>query len=180
MKALNSSRRKRWGFSLVEVTIAIGLFAFVIVGIIGLFPAALKQRADAGFETRSVMIARQIYQGIEAGESLTAALMPDVDIKWEGNPTNSTLTLKNINDGVVLGFSKQGTTVNHIFSNKGSWASQDVGPPQQEITTKALVEATAAAGSGNVYEVTVSVGFPANLPAARRRIETFRKLVYSP
>ena len=32
-------------FSLVEVTVAIGIFAFVIVGIIGLFPTALKMQA---------------------------------------------------------------------------------------------------------------------------------------
>ena len=32
-------------FSLVEVVIAIGLFAFVIVGILGLFPAALRIRS---------------------------------------------------------------------------------------------------------------------------------------
>ena len=45
------------GFSLVEVTIAIGIFAFVIVGILGLLPAGMRLRADSAADTRAVLIA---------------------------------------------------------------------------------------------------------------------------
>lgn len=165
----------RAGFSLVEVTIAIGIFAFVIVAILGLFPAALRQRSDAAAETRAVLIAQQVFGGIAATGSVTNALSSDYSIKWDEAKSPS---LRNLSNGVVLGFSQNGTTVNHIFPNTNSWASTEIGPVEQNITTKAFVVATNL--SPGLFNVTVQVGYPANLPADKRRQQTFSSLVYAP
>jgi len=167
------------GFSLVEVTIAIGLFAFVIVGIMGLFPAALRQRADAALETRGVLVAQQAFGGILAANSVTNAVSSDYSIKWDvpaGDRSNP--SLRDLRSGVVLGFSENGTTVNHIFDSINSWSGLDVGPPAQRITAKALVVASNIAPG--LYSVRVDFGYPANLPADKRRVQSFTALFNSP
>ncbi len=155
----------RAGFSLVEVTIAIGIFAFVIVAILGLFPAALRQRSDAAAETRAVLIAQQVFGGVAATGSVTNALSSETN-----NPT-----LLNLSNGVVLGFSQNSTTVNQIVNGTNSWATPEADP---NITTKALVIATNV--SPGLFNVSVQVGYPASLPADKRRLQTFSSLVYSP
>lgn len=177
MKPANSSTSCACyaGFSLVEVTIAIGIFAFIVVGILGLFPAALRQRTEAAVETRAVLIAQQVFGGVAATGAVTNALSADYSIKWDEPKSPS---LRNLADGLVLGFAQNGTTVNHIFSATNSWASTDVGPPEQNITTKALVVASNVAP--NLYSVVVEVGYPANLPADKRRLQRFYSLVYAP
>jgi type II secretory pathway pseudopilin PulG len=162
------------GFSLVEVTIAIGLFAFVLVGILGLYPAALRQRSDAAVELRATLIAQQVFGGIRGANSVSNAVASDYSIKWT-EPKNP--SLRDYVNGVVLGFSQDGTTVNHIFDNTNSWASADVGPVAQNITTKALV--TASNVSPGLYAVTLQVGYPANLPADKRRTQSFQASVYA-
>ena len=162
------------GFSLVEVTIAIGIFTFVIVAILGLFPVALRQRSDAATETRAVLIAQQVFGGIQAN-SLTNALCSDYSIKWDASKNPS---LQNLTNGLVLGFSDKGTTVNHIFSGTSAWDSTDVGPPAQSITTKAFVSTTNVAPG--LYAVSVRVGYPAYLPADKRRVQNFSPLISSP
>jgi uncharacterized protein (TIGR02598 family) len=155
----------RAGFSLVEVTIAIGIFAFIIVAILGLFPAALRQRADAAAESRAVLIAQQVFGGITATGSVTNALSSETN-----NPS-----LRNLSNGVVLGFSLNSTTLNQIANGTNSWASPE---PDPNITTKALVIATNV--SPGLFNVRVQVGYPASLPADKRRLQTFSSLVYAP
>lgn len=170
-----SSLRHSAAFSLVEVTIAIGIFAFVIIAILGLFPAALRQRSDAALETRAVLIAQQVFGGVAAAGAVTNALSSDYSIKWDEAKNPS---LRNLSNGLVLGFAQNGTTVNHIFDNTNSWASTDIGPVAQNITTKAFVVATNV--SPGLFAVNVQVGYPANLPADKRRLQTFSSLVYAP
>jgi uncharacterized protein (TIGR02598 family) len=174
----NSTRSAGYaGFSLVEVTIAIGLFAFVLVGILGLYPAALRQRADAALELRSTLIAQQVFEGIRAANAVTNAVGSDYSIKWDDAGSKTAPTLADYVAGEVFGFSQDGTTVNHIFDNTNYWANTDVGPPEQSISTKALVVASNV--SPGLYAVTLQVGYPANLPADKRRLQTFQKLVYA-
>ena len=155
----------RAGFSLVEVTIAIGIFAFVIVAILGLFPAALRQRSEAAAEMRAVLIAQQVFGGIAATESVTAALSSGTN-----NPS-----LLDLSNGVVLGFSQNSTTANQFANGTNSWAPAE---PDVNITTKALVIATNV--SPGLFNVSVRVGYPASLPADKRRLQTFSSLVYAP
>ena len=160
------------GFTLVEVTIAIGIFAFVIVAVLGLFSVALRQRGDSALEARAVLIAQQVFGGIP-GYSLSNALSYDNLIQGPNSPT-----LKNLTNGLVLGFADKGTSVSHIFSDIGAWDSSDVGDPSQPVATKAYVSATNVAPG--LYSVSVQVGYPAYLPAAKRRVQTFSTLVGAP
>jgi len=167
------------GFSLIEVTVAMGLFAFVIVGIIGLFPVAMRQQTDAAFETRAKIIAEQIFQGIEASASLDKIFLPPlIDAGKEGK-----LQQKNLKSGpVLLGFADRGTALNHIYPGAGEWDKGDLGSgtTQQSVTYLARASVQQEGDNPALQRITVQVGYPATLPVAARRNETFTKLVYLP
>jgi len=54
------------GFSLVEVTVAIGIVAFALIAVIGLIPVGMKSARDAENDTRSSMIAQDAYSRLRA------------------------------------------------------------------------------------------------------------------
>lgn len=64
----------RLGFSLVETVIALGIFVFCIIGIVGLMPVGLNAVRSISNENNAIHIASSI-EGI-----------------WEVAPTNSTLS----------------------------------------------------------------------------------------
>ena len=82
------SRSARRGFSLVEVSIALGIMAFALVGIMALFPTALRSARESQQETRATFIARQIFADLNASESPTNALIAVGDSLT--NPTHRT------------------------------------------------------------------------------------------
>jgi uncharacterized protein (TIGR02598 family) len=155
-------------FSLVEVTIAIGVFAFVIVGIVGLFPVGLRQRQDSALEMRAVIISRQIFESIEAAGNLTNVSMTvgedeRVSVDLAQNP-------------LVLGYEVDGTAPGVNFkSDIGKWQS---GYVEQDVTTKSIVTATKI--NDQLYRVDVEVGYPAVLPVDKRRIYSFSRMAYTP
>jgi type II secretory pathway pseudopilin PulG len=178
-------RRRGAAFSLVEVTIAMGLFAFVIVGIIGLFPAALRNRSEAALDTRAAMIAQQIFEGLTASPSLDKALMPDEIEPQRQEEDQGSLAVKDLKSGPkILGYAEQGTTVNNIYDNDSVWANGDNSDTvrQQSIVLMARVAATPLSSlpANRVYLVEVDVSTPPMLPADKRRTRSFSQVVYSP
>ena len=59
-------------FSLIEVSITLGVMVFALVGLVGVFPLAVEQSRLCVNETRAAQLARMICSTLE-GESLTAA-----------------------------------------------------------------------------------------------------------
>lgn len=162
------------GFSLVEVTIAIGIFAFVVVAIMGLFPIAMKQRSDAAFETRAVLIARQIFETVDAAGSLTNVVLT----RGENDVVRTNLSnITNASTPLVLGYEYRGTEPGVLYASDPAarWSSQTI---EQDETAKARV--TARVVTNSLLQLTVEVGEPANLPADKRRILTFTSLIYAP
>jgi len=155
-------------FSLVEVTIAIGIFAFVIVGIVGLFPVGVRQREDSALETRAVMISRQIFESIEAAGNLT-----NVNLAV-GEDERVAVDL--VAQPLVLGYEVDGTAPGVNF--QGDIDKWDSGYVEQDVTTKSLVSTTNL--GGQLYRVDVQVGYPAILPADKRRVYSFSRLAYTP
>lgn len=58
---MKTTTRSSAGFSLVEIVLALGVFAFAIVAILGLFPAALTTAQRARAESIAPEIARGIF-----------------------------------------------------------------------------------------------------------------------
>jgi len=178
-------------FSLVEVTIAIGLFAFVMVGILGLFPTAARMRTDSALETRAVMIAQQLFSYVE-----TAGINPSVPsadftysvtgvVVRDGPALQVATTRTNIDlrqeGGVVLGYQNRSSMPYYFFgtTNAGAWTNMPVtvegattSTVDNEITTLARVYAEPAADGCHDYRVTVEVRYPAVAPLLDRSGET--------
>lgn len=55
----------RLGFSLLEIVLALSVIAFAIIGILGLFPAAMKTARESQNETRATLIAQQIFSDLK-------------------------------------------------------------------------------------------------------------------
>lgn len=173
-------------FSLVEVAIAIGIFAFVIVGILGLFPTALRIQSESAVETRASMIAQQLFDAVDLsiakwtnpsgnaftnitfrdGPGLVTANSRGVDITKAGSP-------------IVLGYQNKSSMPYYLWKQTGlaAWSNgigtgagaqeppdgAKVNPPalSNDIITLAKISASNVAGNPKLYQVTVEVRSPA-------------------
>ncbi len=181
MKAVRSN----CGFSLVEVTIAIGIFAFVIVGILGLLPAGMRIRADSAAETRGVLISEELFASVRAATNLGAVTVRDGPGLQASN--NQTINLTN-GDAVVIGYPSQTTVPYFLWGGKRT----DVGTPESAwvegkmplgAVTNAidtLARLSAISVGNGLYRVSVEVRAPAVLALSNSRPISFSTLVYSP
>lgn len=171
-------------FSLVEVAIAIGIFAFVVVGVIGLLPAALRMRADSAAETRGVLISEELFAAVRAATNLSSVVVRDGPA---GLPRNNQ-SINLLNNFVVIGFPAQTTVPFFLWGGdrrdagtpESAWV-QGTMPPgavTNAIDTLASLRATRVANG--LYNVTVEVRAPASVPLAKSRPATFSTLVYAP
>ena len=172
------------GFSLVEVAIAIGIFAFVVVGVMGLLPAGLRMRADSATETRGVLIAEELFAVVRASTNLPlVTIRTGPKLKSEDLRTTNIMTTP-----VVIGFPAQ-TTMPYYFygwsqpsgvawTNAGGSSSEVVASAANAIDTLARLTATRI--TNGLYNVTVEVRAPASIPLTNSRPSTFSTLVYSP
>lgn len=54
------------GFSLIEIVLALGIISFALVGIMGLFPVAMRSAQESQRETRAAQIAMQIFNDLKS------------------------------------------------------------------------------------------------------------------
>jgi prepilin-type N-terminal cleavage/methylation domain-containing protein len=182
MKSSSFYSAARGGFSLVEVSVAIGIFAFVAVGILGLLPAAMKIRADSAQETFAVMIAQQLFASIDAAPSLTNVAVPTG--AYSGNPPTMT---NNFNEkaSIVLGY-LTGTSFpfwsywqdpGSSWTNNGGTGAQIVESAQNNIAAIARLSITnASPADTNLVLVTVEVRSPVSIALSNSRPSVFTTL----
>ncbi len=164
------------GFSLVEVTIAIGIFAFVMVAILGLFPVALRQRTDAALETRAVLVAQQVFQSILSSTNTSQIFLPPLFLMGEEDPNLRNKALNSF--PVTMHYGRTGTAALGIFDGESGWSS-GVTETDADAVSRVRIDPVGSAAPG-LYRATVDYGRPANLPEAKRRNFSFSKLVYLP
>lgn len=175
----------RGAFSLVEVTVAIGIFAFVAIGILGLLPAALKQRADSSRETRATLIAEELFATLHAANSITSVVFRDGPKLERGNTQKINLLSP---DGVVIGYPPQTSVPFYLWGGDrerdttGAWVRGDLPPDAQNNNIEALAKMSAVAvpDTPGLYRVTVEVRAPANVPLTNTPTITFSTLAYLP
>jgi prepilin-type N-terminal cleavage/methylation domain-containing protein len=183
--AYGRRRKTDGGFSLIEVTVAIGIFAFVAVGILGLLPAALKQRADSSRETRAVLIAEELFATLQAANSITNVVFRDGPKLEETNSQKVNLLSA---DGVVVGYPPQTSVPFYLWGGDrardtaGAWVRGVLPPDALPNNIEALAKMSAAAvtNSPGLYRVTVEVRAPANVPLTNTPTVSFSTLAYLP
>jgi len=150
---LISSKNSPRGFSLIEIVLALGVIAFALVGIMGLFPVAMKSAQESMRETRATHIAQQIFSDLRTGTGTNRFLIVG------SSPTStSPLSLANNGASVVVAFDDKAvaTGTNASFSNAVPDASFLANVTVQTNTglpnlsqVEAAIEAPAAAASAN-------------------------------
>lgn len=160
---------------------AIGIFAFVAVAILGLLPAALKIRAESVQETLGVMIAQQLLSSVDAASSLTNVVFPTG--AYTGNPPVTTNNL--LDQSTVMGY-LVGTSFPfwHYYNNPGAtWTNAGaadtaaVESSRNNIGAIARVSVTNASSTlTNLVRVTVEVRAPVSLALSNSRVLTFTTL----
>lgn len=96
---------KNSAFSLVEVTLAIGIIAFALVGIMALFPAATKAALESQRETRATFIAQQILADLTSGPPTNTFLGTSAELAISNNRTPLNLATNNT---FVLAYTEEG------------------------------------------------------------------------
>lgn len=80
MNAAHSARRAAIGFSLIEIVLALGIISFALVGIMGLFPVAMKSAQESQRETRATLLARQIFSDLASMNPTNTFIATNSDI----------------------------------------------------------------------------------------------------
>ncbi len=177
------ARRSSAGFSLVEVTVAIGIFAFVAVGVVGLLPAGLKLRAESARETRGVLITQELLSSLQSAPDLTEVkFRKSLDQVDSANLLSSSSTdIKS----VLLGYPPQ-TSVPFYYTDQtggieSAWENGELGDTTGMIETLALVEVALVDPTiPSLYQVTVSVRSPASQPLTAGKPVEFTTQVFIP
>jgi type II secretory pathway pseudopilin PulG len=171
----SSGAQRPAAFTLIESVVAIGIFAFVIVGIVGLFGAALERQRQASFETRAVMISQQTLARIHAANSPS-------NISLTRGQSNDVRFFTNMNliSTTAIGFyQRDGTECSGISSSETDWTGTNTPNNVTNVVAKSRTRLTQLGNS--LFRVDIEVSEPANLPrAARRYTNTFSPLATFP
>ena len=124
------------GFSLIEVVIALGIFAFCIVAIVGLLPVGMNSVRSVSNENNAIHIASSI-EGI-----------------WQVAPLGSTITMPNIINNLSISTSQNST---YYFNEFGEPLANSTGASLKMSYT--TVNYTAA-GTGNATTVNMAFSWP--------------------
>jgi type II secretory pathway pseudopilin PulG len=165
------------GFSLVEVTVAIGIFAFVVVGILGLLPTAMKLRAESAQETRAVLIAQEMISSVRAAPSIRKVVLRDGPGGEAGNNQELDLT----KGSFVLGYPVQTSVPYWLFRGNAdaAWENMPNEALVNDIQTLARLN-KAEQVAPNLYKLTIEVRSPASLPLENTKPISFVTYRYSP
>jgi type II secretory pathway pseudopilin PulG len=156
------------GFSLVEVALATGLFAFVVVGIIAMFPAGMKQQSFSAMENVGVNAARQILAAAAVATNAS-------EIRLITGSTNK--AVKDLAASpLVLGFAAGSMVPERDFGSGGALAWQS----GTEASVHVLVRARLEPRADGLQLLRVEASAPAAAPLTNRRVETFTTLLAFP
>jgi hypothetical protein len=155
------------GFSLVEVALATGLFAFVTVGIIAMFPAGMKLQSFSSLESTAVNAARQILASVAVATNAS-------EIRFVTGPDKSRVVTDLESTPLVLGFAAGSMVPERDFGGAGVWESGTQGD------VSILVRAGLERRPDGLHLLRIEASTPAAAPLANRRLETFTTLVAFP
>jgi Tfp pilus assembly protein PilV len=158
MRRQAAARGTRDGFSLVEVVVAVGLFAFVVVGILAMFPIGLRQQARSANDFAAVQAANKVMTLIGAATNVS-----EVSSYLSVNATTN-----------VIGVSVKDPTV---------WQAVDAavwfgGTSQNGVD--ALVRILAEPVGDGLHRVSLDISHPAVAAVTNRQVESFTTLVRKP
>lgn len=130
----SSPRRAQRGFTLIEVLVALLIFSFGVLGMVGIQAQAVQFSVQAGDRARAAMLANEIVAQMWANQSTTVA--SDVLTAWQARVT----------DAKVAGLPNAAGTVgtadaNGVVTVSVTWhpPSLATGKPDYQYVTKVVM-----------------------------------------
>lgn len=165
------------GFTLIEVSLAVAVFATVLLGMLALLANGVKTRAQVRRDTIGVHLCQQIHQamrgyrmGIDDVQAAAAGGIPG--LLDEFFPFDFARFPGTGQPPFVLGFDSEG-----IARGKNLSTGYEDGTFQAGVTYLATLEGKPVAGMTGVTEVIIGIEFPAGEPKNARKRQEFRVLM---
>ena len=155
------SRRPAFGFSLVEVVIALGIVSFAVLAIVGMMPVAMKSAQDSMRQTDSTLIAQRIFSELKSG----SGALRTITLSPNGTPRILDLSANSTNN--FLAFKENGTAHDYVNS----------APATDAYDFYAQISVTTNIGASNLSSVQIDIGAPAAAPPAARTTNSFTTLI---
>jgi uncharacterized protein (TIGR02598 family) len=145
------------GFSLVEIVVALGVMAFALAGIAGLFPVAMASAQDSRRETRAALIARQLF----------ATLRVPTGTERIADPAVAGRVRLDANTNIALAFDADG----NCLTNPVATAENPSPIPGASFLARVVVDTNT--GTANLSRVQATVETPAAAASSNRSKFTF-------
>lgn len=168
------------GFSLVEIVVALGIIAFALVAILGLFPVAMREAREGRNETRAASIAQLIFGQLRTHDPRQKALPIGPDpVKVSTTDGNLNLGLQAPNSTTTnlayVAFDEDGEPIRRI--TPAQYDGTDASGTLSQATYKVRVRAMPNQPISGLARVAVDVTYPPTAPIASRSTNTFTLLL---
>lgn len=151
-----SSRNAGWrdgAFSLIEVVLALGIISFALVGIMGLFPVAMKSAQESQRETRATFIAQQVFGDLGSDTGPQRYIVSDSPTGSNATRIAVNLTAVATNPPYVIYFDDSGIPIGSVADPAAAFIANIGVIPNTPVAGLAKIEATiqtpASAASSN-------------------------------
>jgi type II secretory pathway pseudopilin PulG len=146
--------------------LALGVIAFALVGIMGLFPVAMKTAQESQRETRATLIAQQIFSDLRVASGTNRFVISGPSV----SNTNG-LSLANATN-LYLAYDTNGSPMASISASDFFNSYGDV-----SASLLANVTVDTNTGTSNLSRVQATIEAPAAVPSANRTKYTFVTLM---
>lgn len=159
-------------FSLLEILVALGLFAIAIAGLLALFPIALHSDKESEEETRSLFIASGVMEALNSGEGhgifqLATGMSNSVPVLEILSPSK--------NSFFFIAYNTSCEPIRKLTASEAELPVND--PNASAIVTLALISKPPLPG---LLTAEVTIASPASAPASGRSTKHFTRLVAVP
>ncbi|NOZ95223.1 MAG: prepilin-type N-terminal cleavage/methylation domain-containing protein [Acidobacteria bacterium] len=105
--ATGSSRGIREnGFSLIEVLVALGILAIIVLGIVGLFTHSMAVNASGFDYAKLASVGRQVLENIQSRNFNDPALAATASAQWQNSVPDGMEVIYSIQDYAITDFSQ--------------------------------------------------------------------------
>lgn len=161
----------RSAFSLVEIVIALGVVSFAIMGIVGLFPVAMRSAQESQNETRAAVIAQQIFSDLKSFSGTNTFLVRGP------SATNSAYLITGINlaasNNYYLAYDIQGNGLSDVLNASLYTNSYTL----SGAAYLASVQLSPDTPTNGICRIQATVETPAAAPSSRRQKYVFVSLL---
>ncbi len=156
-------------FSLIEIVLALGVIAFALVGIMGLFPVAMKSAQESQRETRATLIAQQIFADLRVASGTNRMLVHGASAGTPSALTTNFNLSQNTNAFLAYDADGQGLAL--------PVSASDFSSSVPAATFLASIAADTNTGVSNLTRVQATIEAPASAPSTNRSKYTFVTLM---